>query len=74
MLARLRLRPNVRAEIDPMKVTVILSGRGGELDRVIFTPKNAEHWTTTEMAEAIDEVNGGPWVLGDGDTITITED
>lgn len=61
-----------------MKITAILMGSGGELDRVSFDPRtvgaNPEAWTLDDLARAVAAGNGGhSWTLGDGDTIKITE-
>lgn len=53
-------------------VTAILLGRGGELDRVTFTPR-FETFTLNDLLQAVDRQSGG-WTLGDGDTITIRQD
>ncbi len=56
-----------------MQMTVILNGRGGELDRVTIKSRK-DDVTSDDLAEAIRKVNGGqPWILGDGDTIIVTE-
>lgn len=51
------------------KVTVILNGLGGELDRVTFKPRNPEHVTFADVMRT----SASEWVIGDGDTIQIVE-
>lgn len=56
-----------------MKLTVILNGRGGELDRVIVETRK-DDVTSDDLAAAIRDANDGtPWIIGDGDTLTVTE-
>lgn len=56
-----------------MKLTVILNGRGGELDRVSVETKG-DDVTSDDLAAAILKANdGAPWILGDGDTIAVVE-
>jgi len=56
-----------------MKLTVILNGTGGELDRVTINARK-DDVTSDDLAEAIRKANGGhPWILGDGDTLLVKE-
>lgn len=56
-----------------MKLTVILNGRGGELDRVTIEAKG-DDVTSDDLANAIRAANDGrPWILSDGDTLTVSE-
>lgn len=56
-----------------MKLTVILNGSGGELDRVTVETKG-DDVTSDDLANAIRKANDGtPWILGDGDTLAVLE-
>lgn len=56
-----------------MKLTVVLNGRGGELDRVTVETKK-DDVTSDDLAAAIRKANNGtPWILGDGDTLSVVE-
>lgn len=58
-----------------MKMTVILSGSGGELDRVSFKLPRKDNFDSNDLAEAISKANdGNPWILGDGDTIVLVQE
>ena len=54
--------------------TVILDGRGGELDRVTFKPRDPDCWTLAELVAALVKRDGRPWILGDGDTLRISQE
>lgn len=56
-----------------MKVTVILIGSGGELDRITFTPRG-DTWDLMDLAEAVEKENSSSWILGDGDTLKVIEE
>lgn len=56
-----------------MKLTVILNGRGGELDRVSVETKG-DDVTLDDLAAAVRKANDGtPWIIGDGDTLKVIE-
>lgn len=56
-----------------MKLTVILNGRGGELDRTTVETRG-DDVTSDDLAAAIRKANdGAPWIIGDGDIITVAE-
>jgi hypothetical protein len=52
-----------------MEVTAILMGRGGELDRVTFKPRDPEYVKFADLMRT----SASEWLIGDGDVIQIFE-
>lgn len=57
-----------------MEITAILIGMGGELDRVTFKSPRGDNFDLDDLAEAVRQANGSPWILGNGDSIRIIEE
>lgn len=70
MTARSARASGFRGRVKTMTVTAVLIGRGGELDRVSFKPRNPEYVTYADLMRT----SASEWVIGDGDTIQIIEE